>query len=346
MGWDASWAGVGSRGLCRACGVYGSGYRGVRGADIDCNTGKINTCNTLVRLSGLLQYKLQKTCSKPPFLGWIGVYLGGGVAGINKLEAISSMKDINKIIEDILLKSIFDARSYVKETSLRESVEAYKDNLLKATEEMKLQNNPEYDWAIEQNLSTISFLYAEFLESLKDEKQQQKVIEEMINNFDNLNHDAITIDLENKLQAALPKLKLVEEYSSMHGIFFEYDSSPVFGIIAFPEQNFEVVIDPPKYVSFENGDYASKTVPSIDFSSVAKPLFSDSYDEVIWAYENELEFFVRLNEMYMNLVFLCLNRALQHNEILELMKSLPITSNAIFYGGQHDCEVRTIFVRQ
>lgn len=256
------------------------------------------------------------------------------------------MRNLNKVIEDTFIKGIVDARTYVKETSLRENVETWKDNLLKITEEIKLQNNPEKDWDIEHNLSTINLYYSQFQEALKEEKQQQKVIEEMIAYFDRLNHDDITNDLRSQLLVALPELKLREEYSSLHGFFFEYDSRPVFGIIAFPKQNFEVVISPPKYVSFEIGDYASNTVPSIDFSMVANPLFTETYEEVIYAYVSDLEIFSKLNEMYINLVFLCLHRAIQHNDIIELMKSLPISSKAIFYGGEHDCEVRTIFVRQ
>lgn len=79
---------------------------------------------------------------------------------------------------------------------------------------------------------------------------------------------------------------------------------------------------------------------------VANPLFAETYEGVIDAYVSDLENFSKLKEMYMNLVFLCLHRAIQHNDIIDLMKSLPISSNAIFYGGQHDCEMRTIFVRQ
>lgn len=145
------------------------------------------------------------------------------------------MRDLNKVIEDSFIRGIVDARTFVTVTSLRESVENWKDNLLKITEEIKLQNNPEKDWVIEHNLSTINLYYNQFQEALKDEKQHQKVIEEMIAYFDALNHDDITNDLRSQLLVALPELKLKEEYGSLHGLFFEYDSHPVFGIIAFPE---------------------------------------------------------------------------------------------------------------
>ncbi|HOY05615.1 MAG TPA: hypothetical protein PLO67_09440 [Saprospiraceae bacterium] len=252
---------------------------------------------------------------------------------------------MNHQIENILRGIIRECRQYFHQKTMRDSMEDYRTYLLDQTERLRQQNNPDNEKWIQNNLSVLADQDEIFEAALENEADYKKLINRILKRFDQLDETSVSADFIKQFKRYLPNLKINDQYDSISGLFFEYDSQPILQMTCFPKQNFELVLETPKYIKFENGNYAAEIAVEVDFSKVAKPVFSDDWDEMIWAFENELEYFHKLKEMHITFAFLCLHLALKSPEIVSILDQLPIENGALFYANEHDEEVRTIYVK-
>lgn len=260
-----------------------------------------------------------------------------------KMSTLSN--EVNEQIKQNLENRIATSRQYFDQKSIRDSVEDYKAYLIHETNLLKAQNNPDNDWAIQNNLEVLETYYNDFLEALKMESEFKKVMKRILNRFDKLDKMAITNGFIRQLVSQLPKVTIKENYKSISGLFFHFDSQPFLQMTCFPKQNFKLIIEPPEYVKYENGDYASDVLIEINFSKVAQPIFNEIYEEIAWKFEYEPEYFRRMKQLHIDFSFLCLHSALKSAEIAPILNRLPLENGALFYAGEHDEKERTIFVK-
>jgi len=113
---------------------------------------------------------------------------------------------MNKEIEKVLISSVSNCRKYLAHKSISESVEDYRNYWLNETEQLKLQNNPENDLLIQNDLESINLSIEEFNEALKNETEHKEVIDRIVEKFDLLEEEEIILDLTKQLKNELPKL--------------------------------------------------------------------------------------------------------------------------------------------
>ena len=131
-------------------------------------------------------------------------------------------------------------------------------------------------------------------------------------NLKNLNLNDITESIKEQIET----FKLKDEYNSFNGLLFEYDSSPRFSGIAFKEPQFEVILNNPKYLKLEDGGYACDSSIDFELEELFEPVLCEEFEETAWAFEFELEIFLKIKETAYSIVALCLHNALKSEDIL------------------------------
>ncbi len=252
-----------------------------------------------------------------------------------------NINSMNTEIEQILKRKIRESVEYIESNDIRSSLEEYRTQILEETS--KLTN----ERFRTMNLSFINEYYPESLKKIQaNERIYNSTISDTLKYFKSLNKTEIIQEITKQVLESLQTFRLNSEYSEFGGLFFEFDSDPFFTGIAFPAQDFEIVINEPKYISFENGNYASDYPIEFNMQNYIGILFDSDFDKIAGEFENELNIFKKIKRMYINYIGLCLQESLKKPEVIMKLSKKGFKTQGVVYLNEHDCEVQTVYVNE
>lgn len=230
---------------------------------------------------------------------------------------------------------------YFERATIKSSLEEYKAELLKETAKIESEKDRNH------NLGFLKSFYNESLEALQESGEEMDIImNSVFQNLKGLNFIDITKSIKKQIISSISTFKLKEEYTSFNGLFFEYNSSPNFSGIAFKERNFEVIIDNPKYIEFEDGSYASDSSIDFELEEIFEEILGGEFEETAWVFEFELEIFLKVKETAYAIVASCLHDAIKSEDVIKPLKKCGFEQNGVVYFNEHDMEVKSIFVNE
>lgn len=230
---------------------------------------------------------------------------------------------------------------YFEKATIKSSVEEYKAELLKETAKIESEKDRNH------NLGILKSFYNESLEALKESGEEMDyIMNSVFQNLKGLNFKDITKSIKEQIISSISTFTLKEEYNSFNGLFFEYSSSPSFSGIAFKERNFEVLLESPKYIKFEDGSYASDNSIDFELEDIFEDILGGEFEETAWVFEFELEIFLKVKETAYSIVALCLHDALKSEDVINKLKKCGFEQNGVVYLNEHDMENKSVYVNE
>jgi hypothetical protein len=228
---------------------------------------------------------------------------------------------------------------YLEKATIKSSLDDYRDNLLRETAKLHSESDRN------ENKNFLDSFYNTSIDTLEESgKEMNMVMKIVVNNLTHLNLKDITESIQVQLLSAFENFNLKDEYHSFNGLLFEYDSSPSFSGMAFKEPQFEIILDNPKHVEFIDGSYASDNSIDFELEEFFEPVLGEPFEETAWAFEFELDLFLKVKETAYSIVSLCLHEALKSEGIKNKLNECGFESNGVVYLNEHDMELKTVFV--
>jgi len=230
---------------------------------------------------------------------------------------------------------------YLEKATIKSSLEEYKAELLNETAKIDSEKDRNH------NLAVLKSFYNESLDALKESgEEMNNIMNSVFQNLKDLNFKDITKSIKEQIISSISTFKLKEEYNSFNGLFFEYSFSPSFSGMAFKERNFEVIIESPKYIEFEDGSYASDNSIDFELEDIFEEILGGEFEETAWVFEFELEIFLKVKETAYSIVALCLHDALKSEDVLYKLEKVGFEHHGVVYLNEHDMEVKSVFVNE
>ena len=246
----------------------------------------------------------------------------------------------SKILEHY--KEIVDRDiQYLENSTIRKSLESYKEELEKDTAKLTDENDRNH------NLSFLNSFYSESISALEEkEKEMNDTISNIILQLKEIKSKSFSDLISNQLIESMEKFVLKSEYRSFNGLLFEFDSSPSFSGIAFKEPNFEIILEEPRYIDFNDGSYACEFSIDFELEELFENVLSEEFEEIAWEFEFELDIFQKIKDTAYHIVAINLHEALKTKEIKLKLEKLGFEKNGVIYLNEHDMEVKSVFVNE
>jgi hypothetical protein len=242
-------------------------------------------------------------------------------------------------IQQHLEKGIREAYDYVSQTSLRQSLEDYRNYWLEQTETLKTFDAS----AALHNLETIDQIYADFKETLEEQENEfTPPLQRLIQHFEEIDSNRQRKLFSDQLKTIFTDFVIKDSHAQ--GFAFVFDSEPYFSITAYPKQTFPFILETPQYIDWEIPEHSGLSDHQLDFSEIAAPFFDDGFQDVAWEFDFELPYFHQMKNLFLYQTYLLLHEALQDPKIIQLLIDLPVAIPTYFYAAEHDSEYLSIFV--
>lgn len=230
---------------------------------------------------------------------------------------------------------------YLKNSSIRSSLESYKEHFEKETAKIESKDDRNH------NLNYLKSFYIESISALEEnESEKNEIIKNAILGLEKIKNESFVKSICEQLINSIEKFKLKQEYESFNGLFFELDSSPSFTGIAFKEPKFEIILHESKYIEFEDGSYACDYSLEFELEEVFEKIIGEEFEEIAWQFEYELDIFKRIKNTAYNIVAINLHKAIHSKNINEKLNALGFEKNGVVYFNEHDMEVKSVYVNE
>ncbi|WP_109434741.1 hypothetical protein [Aquimarina sp. AU119] len=230
---------------------------------------------------------------------------------------------------------------YLKSATIKSSIEEYKTNLIEETAKLELESHRTH------NQNFINSFYSESIATLKEGgDEMNSCIHTAIKNLNTIDLKQITESIKEQIESSLTSFELKEEYKSFNGLLFEYNSNLSFSGIAFKEPKFEINLEKPKYLEFQDGSYASDHPIDFELEEALGSILSEEFDEIAWAFDFELDIFLKTQETVYSIAALALHAVLDSEDIKNTLKQKGFENNGVVYLYEHDNEEKPVFVNE
>ena len=248
---------------------------------------------------------------------------------------------MNSKILDHYHRLIEEDLKYLENSTIRTSLENYKINLEEETAKLESESDRS------QNNYFLKSFYSESISALNEnEAEKNECISGIVSKLKSLNLTPFSKTIINQICESLQNFKLNKEYKTFNGLFFEFDSSPNFSGIAFKEPKFEVILESPKYIDFEDGSYACDYSIDFEVEELFRNILSEEFEEIAWEFEFELDIFQKIKDTAYNIVAINLHKALNSIELITKLNDLGFEKEGVVYLNEHDMEVKTVYVNE
>lgn len=230
---------------------------------------------------------------------------------------------------------------YLENSTIRKSLESYKKETERETAQLKNESDRIH------NTEFLNSFYTDCISELEgEEEMMNEVIKNIILSLTHLKSTSFSDKIAEQIMENLENFELKQAYSSFNGLFFEYDTSPSFSGFAFKESKFEVILENPTYVDFEDGTYASDHSIEFELEELLEEILSEEFEEIAWQFEFELDIFQKIKDTAYHLVAINLHEALKTKELSERLNELGFEKGGVVYLNEHDMEVKSVFVNE
>ena len=236
---------------------------------------------------------------------------------------------------------IKDNLEYLDNATIRTSLEHFKSNLERETSLLNSASDRKH------NLEFLANFYDESLSLLEEsEDEMNETISNVIGDLKSLATDSFSDSIVEQIQTSLQNFQLKDGYESFNGLMFEYDTGFNFSGIAFKEPKFEVILENPKYIEFEDGSYACDFPVDFELEEDFEEILSEEFEEIAWEFEYELEIFQKIKETAYAIVAINLHEAMQSDVLKVALDGLGFEKMGVVYLNEHDMEVKSVYVNE
>lgn len=237
--------------------------------------------------------------------------------------------------------AVAEDMAYLNEVTVRASLESYKEDLERETAKLEDES-----WRI-MNTSFLNSFYPECISVIEEnEAELNSKMSTFILELKKIANTSMVEPICEQLGHSMEDFALRADYESFNGLFFEYGSSPSFAGFAFKEPEFEVILQEPKYIKFEDGGYAADDSIDFELKELFENIIGEEFEEIAWKFEFELDIFKRMQNAVTNIVALNLHKALQSPHIKQKLNEIGFEKNGVVYINEHDMEPKSVFVNE